>query len=108
MDTAGRLNVLQHIEPAFVAGPVILAVRCDAAAGSPARPAVRAALPRLPQRPYATVGDLWYELRDLPWRLTPLELRRARGCRRVRHAGRGGTGVTNRTISRYREGLLNC
>ena len=66
MDSVSRTELAQHIETAFISSPVVPAGLLDAAALSAARPAVLAILERLPNRPYGTIRDLWYDLPDLP------------------------------------------
>ncbi|WP_092555998.1 DUF2795 domain-containing protein [Actinoplanes derwentensis] len=60
------MELVQHLETAFAAGPVTSAGLLDAATVSAARPAVLAVLEQLPKRSYGTIRDLWYELPDLP------------------------------------------
>lgn len=66
MDSVSRMELVQHIEIAFTAGPVTPTGLLNAATVSAARPAVLAVIERLPNRTYGTLRDLWYELPDLP------------------------------------------
>jgi len=66
MDSVSRMELAQHLETAFAAGPVTPAGLLDAATVSAARSAVLAVIERLPNRTYGTIRDLWYELPDLP------------------------------------------
>jgi len=65
--TVTRMELVDHIEPAFVTGPATRNELLAAATASHARPEVLAVLQQLPdQRPYRSVRDLWPELSDLP------------------------------------------
>jgi hypothetical protein len=66
MDPVSRMELTQHVEAAFAAGPVTQAGLLDAAIVSAARSAVLAVIERLSKRTYSTIRDLWYELPDLP------------------------------------------
>ncbi len=63
--TVTRIELVDHVESAFAAGP---ATRSDllAAAASHARPEVIEVLQRLSDIQYRTVRDLWKELSDVP------------------------------------------
>lgn len=66
MPAITRTELVTHIEAAFVHGPATRDSLLAYAVGSRARPEVIAQLERLPDKPYSTVRDLWYDLPDVP------------------------------------------
>jgi hypothetical protein len=61
-----RIELVDHIESAFAAGPASRSDLLAAAAASHARPEVIEVLQRLPDTQFRTVRDLWKELSDVP------------------------------------------
>lgn len=66
MRSVTRMELLDHIEPAFAAGAATRDQLLAAATASHARPEVIAVLQRLPEQPYRSLRDLWPELSDVP------------------------------------------
>lgn len=66
MGIVTRVELVDHIETAFTAGPVTRSELVAAATASHARPEVIEVLGRLSDTPYRTVRDLWGDLPDLP------------------------------------------
>ena len=64
--TVTRAELAEHVEAAFTAGPATRDRLLAYATGSHARPEVIGLLHTLPDRPYPTVRDLWYELAHVP------------------------------------------
>lgn len=64
--TVTRTELATHIEAAFMSGPATRDRILAYAAGSHARPDVIALLQGLPDKPYASIRDLWYELGHIP------------------------------------------
>jgi hypothetical protein len=64
--TVTRMELVDHIEPAFTAGPTTREELLAAATASQARPEVIAVLQRLPGGAYRSLRDLWPELSDVP------------------------------------------
>jgi hypothetical protein len=60
------MELVDHIESAFDPGPATRSELLAAAAASHARPEVIEVLHGLPDWPYRTVRDLWWELADMP------------------------------------------
>ncbi|BCB84783.1 DUF2795 domain-containing protein [Phytohabitans suffuscus] len=66
MPAITRTELLTHVEAAFADGPASRDRLLAYAVGSHARPEVVAVLERLPDKPYSTIRDLWYDLPDVP------------------------------------------
>ncbi|MFI6162939.1 DUF2795 domain-containing protein [Micromonospora haikouensis] len=66
MHPVTRVELLDHIEPAFASGPASRDSLLAAAAASHARPDVITLLHRLPDRDYRQVRDLWEDIADVP------------------------------------------
>ena len=66
MPTVTRMELVDHIETAFEAGPATRGDLLAAATASHARPEVIEVLHQLPDTPYRSVRDLWPELADVP------------------------------------------
>ncbi len=66
MRSVTRMELIDHIENAFAAGPATRDQLLAAATASHARPEVIAVLQRLPEQPYRGLRDLWPELADVP------------------------------------------
>jgi hypothetical protein len=64
--TVTRIELVDHIETAFLAGPATRSELLAAATASHARAEVIEVLHRLSDHPYRTVRDLWPDLSDLP------------------------------------------
>jgi hypothetical protein len=64
--TVTRIELAVHIEAAFISGPATRDRMLAYAAGSHARPEVIVLLQGLPDKPYASIRDLWYELGQIP------------------------------------------
>ena len=64
--TVTRIELANHIQAAFTAGPATRDNLLAYAASSHARPAVIAAIQALPDKTYPTIGDLWYHMSDAP------------------------------------------
>lgn len=62
-----RIEVVDHVGPAFASGPLTRADLVAAASHSGARPAVVSVLGRLPEgRRFNRPHDLWLDLPDVP------------------------------------------
>jgi hypothetical protein len=61
-----RTEVFNHIEAAFAAGPATRDALLAYAASSHARPELIGVLQGLPDKAYATIRDLWYDLGEVP------------------------------------------
>lgn len=66
MRNVTRIELVEHIEPAFDTGPASRSDLLAAATASHARPEVLAVLQRLPEAPYRSMRDLWHDLEDVP------------------------------------------
>ena len=64
--TVTRTELTTHVEAAFSAGPATRDRLLAYATGSHARHEVIAVLHTLPDKPYPTIRDLWYELAHIP------------------------------------------
>jgi Protein of unknown function (DUF2795) len=64
--TVTRIELAAHVEAAFAAGPATRDRLLAHAAGSHARPAIIDMLHELPDKTYASIRDLWYELGHVP------------------------------------------
>lgn len=66
MTAITRIELVTHVEAAFADGPATRDGLLAYAVGSHARPEVIAILERLPDKPYTTIRDLWYDLPEVP------------------------------------------
>ena len=66
METVTRTELANCIRAAFTDGPATRDALLASAVGSKARPQAIALLRQLPDRSYASLRDLWYDLRDVP------------------------------------------
>ncbi|SCF03521.1 MULTISPECIES: DUF2795 domain-containing protein [Micromonospora] len=64
--TVTRTELAVHVEAAFTTGPATRDRILAHAAGSHARPEIIAVLQALPDKPYPTIRNLWYELGHVP------------------------------------------
>jgi hypothetical protein len=64
--TITRIELANHVEAAFAHGPATRDNLLAYAVGSHARPEVITVIENLPDKPYSTIRDLWYDLPDLP------------------------------------------
>jgi len=64
--TVTRTELAVHVEAAFTAGTATRDRLLAYAAGSRARPEIIAVLQALPDKPYPSIRDLWYELGHVP------------------------------------------
>jgi hypothetical protein len=64
--TVTRTELANHIEAAFATGPATRDALLAYAAGSHARPELIGILQQLPNKPYPTIRDLWYDLGHVP------------------------------------------
>lgn len=61
-----RTEILRHIEGAFGAGPVTRDGLLACAQATGARSELLAVIDTLPDKPYAAIRNLWYELAHVP------------------------------------------
>jgi hypothetical protein len=61
-----RAELAGHIEAAFTHGPTTRDNLLAYAVGSHARPDIITVIESLPDKPYNTIRDLWYDLPDVP------------------------------------------
>ncbi|GAA4199579.1 DUF2795 domain-containing protein [Actinocatenispora rupis] len=61
-----RIEIADHVESAFAAGPASREALRTAARTADARPALLALLDTLPDRQYAELRQLWTDLPDTP------------------------------------------
>ena len=61
-----RTELAVNLEAAFAAGPATRSTMLAHATGSHARPEIITVLRALPDKPYPTIRDLWYDLSDIP------------------------------------------
>ncbi|GLI03954.1 hypothetical protein Pa4123_92350 [Phytohabitans aurantiacus] len=66
MPTVTRIELANHIEAAFAHGPSTRDSLLAYAVGSHARPEIITTLENLPDKPYGSIRDLWYDLPDVP------------------------------------------
>jgi hypothetical protein len=66
VETVTRIELANSIEAAFTDGPATRDTLLAHAVGSKARPQAIELLQQLPDTSYASLRDLWYELRDVP------------------------------------------
>lgn len=64
--TVTRIEIADHVEAAFTAGPATRDDLLAAARTADARPALLAALSTLPDRQYGELRQLWTDLADVP------------------------------------------
>jgi hypothetical protein len=64
--TVTRIEIADHVETAFAAGPATRDDLLAAARTAGARPALLAVLGDLPDRPYAELRQLWTDLPEVP------------------------------------------
>jgi hypothetical protein len=64
--TITRIELANHVEAAFADGPATRDSLLAYAVGSHARPEVITVIENLPDKPYGTIRDLWYDLPDVP------------------------------------------
>jgi hypothetical protein len=66
VDSVTRIELANSIQAAFADGPATRDTLLAYAVGSKARPQAIALLQRLPDKTYASLRDLWYDLGDTP------------------------------------------
>jgi len=66
VQTITRTELADHIHAAFAAGPATRADLLAAAVATSARPRTIELLHRLPDKTYASIRELWYDLPDVP------------------------------------------
>lgn len=64
--TVTRIELAAHVEAAFSGTPATRDRMLAYATGSHARPEVIAVIQSLPDKPYPSIRDLWYELGHVP------------------------------------------
>ena len=64
--TVTRTELANHIEAAFASGPATRDTLLAYAASSHARPELIGVLQQLPNKPYPSIRDLWYDLSHVP------------------------------------------
>ena len=64
--TVTRSELAPHVEAAFATGSATRDKLLAYAAGSHARPEIIEVLRTLPDQPYPSIRDLWYELGHVP------------------------------------------